>query len=333
MAVVIGVILGIAGAVYLSNTQTGTSTTFKSLTTTTQQITPKLTQTANVGFAQYSELPKNEMLTFANSVKISGKANNSLSLFSANELSIEHIPVKKGTFSKEVTLKPGRNNIALFENSLSQERTKVLKVFHYRKPATKPKLLSITDKIDATSEASILESKLEQKVIELRDKPIKVYSGKVVSLSEKELLLKTNNQTQKIMLEPEITNFFEVDDKDLNPIALSDVEKGETVTAFVSNIGGEEKSYTIYREPNTFLVVGKVSNINSSTYRLTIINYDKTTFDADIETTSVQTHYNKELSVIEKFGFSKLEIGQRIVALLYPSGTANSIQEYLIIHK
>jgi hypothetical protein len=327
VAVFIGILLGVLGAIYLSNSKPKNNAI---LTVGSVQITPEITTKASQ-LATYSKLPENESIVNNETLNISGKADNNSAMFLASLNGISNINVLKGKFSQKIELKPGLNELAILEYSGDNERLKLIKIYFYQKSAETKNYTSKTEET-STSEADILKDKLENKVIELRESPERAVNGTVKSINEKELLIEAGKEVYKIALETEITDIFEVNRVGaLTKIELDEVSKGVEATAFISKIGSEEKSYTVYIEPNEDIVVGKVSNLDEANYQVSVMNFDKTVTSLDIQTSTTQNYFDTKTKKTTEYGFSKLQIGQRIIAIVNPSGTSTSIDEYLCI--
>ena len=326
IAIVIGVAMGIGGALYFSNAAPPTKKPeTNTLVRNSVQITPILTGKSGGQLSEFANLPKSETLLTKNTLKIEGKADNKSLIVVADRLEIKPLQVKNGSFSEEFRLKPGMNEIVLYESLKEKEQLKILKLYYLelaKQSNSEP---------EATEEADILKAKLEAKVLELRNKPQKVFSGEITALSAKQITISHLGQPQKITVEPEITNFSDVSAYALLPIEFADLAKGDTVTAFVSDIGGDEISYTLYREPVLTVAAAKVSNIDDKNYKITLVDFDKSSFGTDIETSTMQTLYDTKSKKVVKGGFSKLSIGQRIFARLSGEKDDYSIDEYLII--
>jgi len=325
VAIVIGVAMGIGGALYFSNSSPSTKSGSNAFSFNSVEITPNLTG-KNKQLANFANLPEQGTLLTKNVLKLEGKADKESIIVAANRLEILPIQVKNGSFSEELRLKPGVNEIVLYESLKEKEQLKILKLFYLELAKE-----SGSDNTEATEEADILKAKLEAKVLELRNKPQKVFSGEIKSIANKVLTLSAMGSSQKITVEPEITNFSDVSGYSLSSIDFEDLAKGDIVTAFISDIGGDEISYTLYREPNLTVAAGKVSNIDEDNYKITLIDFDKSSYGADIETSTSQTLYDSKSKKVLKAGFSKLAIGQRIFARLSGNKDDYSIDEYLII--
>jgi len=328
IAIIIGIGLGLGGALYFSNAQSPKQKApqfeadFENTT-----VIPKTTSKAGK-FAEYKALPATNSLLNSDSFTLKGKAQDNSHLFVVNQLGIEPVSIEKGQFKKQVALKPGRNDLVLFELNNKKEQIKALRLYSFQiRKSTAPN----NDDEEATKEAGILKEKLEDKVIELRNSPKSVVSGEIKTVNEKNFTLVSGTEVTKVTVEPEITDFYQVNQNKLERGSFEDLKKGNSVTAFISDIGGEQISYTVYQEPNLAVAAGKISNLDEDQYQATIVNFDKTSFGADVQTSTTQNLYNQNNRQTTKGGFSKLTIGQYILAILSGSKQDYSIEEYLVL--
>lgn len=329
VAIGIGVILGLLGAIYFNNVKTASPSKNKIGSSTAEIVTlaptkPKLVSTV------FSGIPENNSLLKSNKLTIKGTSDNKAVIVLVDNVNVRIIPVKKGQLSETINLKPGLNQIAVSSYDKVQDLLKILNVYYLTPYENK---LLITENKKATDEAEILKQKLEKEVLEMRANVSKVFTGKIKQITDKEISLDISSQTKKFKLEPEITKFYLIKDLTLESLELSDFAKSDLVTIFLSNIAGEEKCYTVYKEPDITLVAGKISNLDKSNYKITMINYDKTTLSSDIEINSTQEFYDLKSKALQKGGFSKLLIGDHIFALIYTNkGGTYSFSEYLALH-
>lgn len=328
IAIVIGVLLGLAGALYLNTRHSFTLPSKPALTGKKVQIVTKPKNELNVRF---DTLPRiNEILT-KTPFEIKGFNRGFDLLVAANTSGIKTLRLKKsGPFKLTVELSPGFNRIILNAHAGKTVQVKVINVFYFKKRAVVP-TPTLAEEAEATNEAAILKKKLEQKVFELRSTAKKAVYGLVKTIDGKELAIVSEGKTYKVALEPEVTDFFQVDGVGVQEASFEDIAKNDTVTAFVSQIGDEEKSYTVYRESSRALFAGKVSNINTATYQVSLVNFDKTTHDIDVENGSVQKVYNMTTDTTERFGFSKLEVGDYIYAIADMADKNYFFEEYIMI--
>ena len=327
IAIIIGVSLGLFGAVYFSNfgkpsqKPTNPNSTFQ-----TKNLTPR-TGAKSAKLAEFTNLPKNNALLNKNTLNIAGTAEKTSHLFWGNQLELSTIKITNNKFNQTIKLKPGLNEIVFFELNSDKEQLKVLKVFYFQAQNTNLK----TDSDEATKEADVLKEKLEDKVLELRNSPKRVVSGQIKTIKDKVLTITSGSEVIKVTVEPEITNFYSLNNYNLEAIEFENLQTNDLITAFISDIGGEEISYTLYQEPLITVAAGKISNIDEDNYKMTIIDYDKSSFGADVQVNTIQNAYNLKSRLVEKSGFSKLTIGQRIFAIISGTKGNYSLDEYLII--
>ena len=324
VAIVIGVSLGIGGALIFGNLKP--KHTNQELTVKTANITPKVT-TQETQFATFKKLPKDNSIYNEGTIIIAGKADSSVLVFAANLVETKHLPIKNKQFSESLNLKPGLNEIVLYEINGDNDQTQILPIYYFKPNQGKVE----NEKEEATREADVLKEKLEAEALKLRDEPKQAINGQVKTINDKEISLKVGSNTKKIALEPEITNFYQAQGTELEEVGLGDINKGDTVTVFISEIAGDNISYTVYREPNQELSVGKISNVDENNYQVTILNFDKSTISADIETDTSQRQFNSKTKKTSKAGFSDLQIGRRIITTLFGGENDKSVSAYLII--
>lgn len=327
VAIGIGALLGLGVAIYLNNVPTGKT---PSVQVNSEQIsvTPKkLTNKQTV----FKDIPRPNEVRTKGTLSIKGESSDDTTLFIQTIQETIPVTVKNSVFSKDVTLKPGYNEIIISSKRKNGDQVKVLKFFYLQQQAA---VTPLPTEAQATSEAALLKQKLEKKVLELRANAQKAFYGTIQSIGEKELLLKNDADSLKVALEPEVTKFYGVEGTELEEIEVTDLEKGDLITVFLSDIGGEVKSYTMYREPKSVLVAGKLSNITDANYELTMINYEKTTLKADIDTGTQQQAYSIASKETVKYGFSKLKIGDAIFAVLNPNPDKSyTLERYLVVNE
>lgn len=326
VAIGIGALLGLGVAIYVSNVPTSKTPSIQT-STTKLSITPKdvsIKQTTFVGLPKLDEIRPAKLLT------ISGTAEKDTVLFVQTLLKTTPVTVTKNKFSAQIALKPGYNEIIITTHKKNGDQAKVLKFFHLAKVEVTP----IPTEKQSTSEASLLKDKLEQKVLELRSNAQKAFYGTITEITEKSISLKNESDKLKVTVEPEVTKIYDAATATLDELELSDLKKGMYMTVFLSDIAGEEKSYTMYREPNQVLVSGKISNVSETGFEVTMVNYEKTTIKADVDSTTTQSVYTIATGDTGKYGFSKLKIGDDIFAVLNTNSDGTfTIDRYLVANQ
>lgn len=326
LAIFIGVALGVAGALYI-NTQPSALKTSAAGTKEIAEISllpsPKVVQTA-----KYSGIPNS--LTVVNSDSITAKItepNGAIFVFQT-ALSIASSRHSK-VFTQKIVLKPGYNHIIISAVGKNNTQNNTFDLFYLPIQKDQPKVTGEEPK--ATSEAEVLKGKLEQKVLQLRSEAKKAVHGTVKDISDKTLTVTTDGKTVSIKLEPEVTKFYEVNGVDLVDREASDVASGDRVTVFISKLPDEEKSYTVYKDSLPSLIVGKIADIDDTAFRLTVLDLEQTKLLVDVESSTAQQAFNKESGKVEKYGFSKLQIGEQIFIIATQIKDIYTAGSYVVI--
>ena len=326
LAIFIGIALGIAGALYI-NTQSTASKASATGAKESAEISllpsPKVVQAA-----KYSGIP--DAFTVVNNdsitVKIS-EPNGALFVFQT-ALNIESSRHNK-VFTQKIALKPGYNRIIISAVGKNNTQNNTFDLFYL--PIQKEQLTVTEEEPKATSEAEVLKGKLEQKVLQLRSEAKKAVHGIVKDISDKTLTVTTDGKTVSIKLEPEVTKFYEVSGVDLVDREAADVVVGNTVTVFISKLPDEEKSYTVYKDSLPSLITGKIADIDDTAFRLTVLDLEQSKLLVDVENTTTQQAFNKESDKVEKYGFSKLQIGEQIFIIATQVKDIYTVGSYVVI--
>ncbi|MCR4326768.1 MAG: hypothetical protein NUV52_03875, partial [Candidatus Roizmanbacteria bacterium] len=185
---------------------------------------------------------------------------------------------------------------------------------------------------DATSEADAVKQKLEKQVLDLRYNAKKALFGVVTAITPAQITLTVEGVRKTVKLEPEVTRFHDVDsDGVVEDIDVADIDTGDAVTVFISVLANEEKSYTVYREPQQRLVVGKIAEVLASDYSLSVVGLNKSTTSYDVESTTAQQLYDTKTKKIGKSGFSELTVGTHLYAVVNGIEKGTSLSRYLAI--
>lgn len=325
VAVGIGLALGLLGAIYVSTIKPKSSVVVTTTPTVLITLKPEKKKMRNVLF---KNLPKSSALVHSNTLVVEGEADNRSVIVAHTRLATKILKVKRNQFREEVVLKPGKNEVLLSDISGTKQQLKLVNLFYFKKQIQ----TILEDDKKATTEAELLKKKIEKQVMDLRVNAKKVVYGVIKESSDKELIVTVDSKPVKVLLEPEITQFFTIDEQNLLEFESAKVSKGMVVTAFISAIGDEEKSYTVYIEPPTVLVAGKISNIDTKLYQVSLVNFDKTTMSADVESNTTQQSYTVKTKGTAKYGFSKLSIGDPFFASLTEGKDGTySLDRYLVV--
>lgn len=159
-----------------------------------------------------------------------------------------------------------------------------------------------------------LKEKVASKVKELMKKNNKAIVGKVVNISENLIKIKDlEGKEQEVKTDETLTKFYKITGSFQKEIKLSDIEKNDYL--IISGIVNDNKTIeanAIFVDQPFLVGSGKVMEIDKENYILKVISSDKTVYNISIETFTKQQILNIKTLEIEKTGFSKIIVGDRI---------------------
>ncbi|MCR4329397.1 MAG: hypothetical protein NUV65_02525 [Candidatus Roizmanbacteria bacterium] len=326
IAIFIGIALGVGGALYI-NTQSHTSRTSVSGDKQIAEISvlpsPKVVQNA-----KYSGIPAAMSVVNDDTVSVKIEDPNGSIFVFQTALTIASSRHDK-TFTQKITLKPGFNHLLFSAVGKNNTQNSMFDFFYL--PVQKDQLTPTDETPKATSEAEVLKDKLEKKVLQLRYEAKKAIHGTVKNISDSAIQINTDSKTVSIKLEPEVTRFYEVDGVDLIDKEAKDVTIGDEVTVFISKLPDEEKSYTVYIDSLPSVIAGKIADIDTLAFRLTVFDLEQSKLLVDVENTTNQQAFNKESGKVEKYGFSKLQIGEQLFILASKNKDIYTATSYVLI--
>lgn len=185
----------------------------------------------------------------------------------------------------------------------------------------------------ASDEAELLKQRLQEKVIALRYNAKKAVYGTVDELAKSVITVTTQSGKKSIVIEPDATRYYQIDGYGVDEIESDDIKKGDTVTVFISTIGDDEKSYTVYREPATRMVTGRIAQIDTTNYQISVLGIDRGSAAYDVETTTQQQIWNPSKKALEKIGFSKLTVGDRFFGTFTPRQNTKPLVFYVAVRR
>ncbi len=149
----------------------------------------------------------------------------------------------------------------------------------------------------------------------------KAVSGFITDISGNTITINTSNdQKYEIKLDDILTKYYRVVGNGRKEIKLSDLKKGDyAIAAGVINDKSVSANF-IYIDEAFLVRIGKVSQVNSDNYTLTVVTTDKDTYTLNIETTTKQQIINIKTLEVEKAGFSKIKVGDTIHFVAKQSG-------------
>ncbi len=192
----------------------------------------------------------------------------------------------------------------------------VTKVVSSTPTPTKAADNAVKEKLD--EQINDLKEKIASRVSELKLVEKRGIIGTVSEVSATKITLTDASGRTRLVDVDEITKFSS--DTAKSSFGISDLTKGTRIS--VLGIYNKQSKRILARFINTVITpsifTGAISEIDKKDFTLTVITEEqkKTTFD--IETITKIALYNKDDGVA-KYGFSKLEVGDRMIAIGFPN--------------
>jgi len=162
-----------------------------------------------------------------------------------------------------------------------------------------------------------LKERIASRVAELNLVEKRAVIGTVTETSGNQITLKDLTGKTRYIDVDEITKFSSVNAK--TGFGLSDIVKGTKIS--VLGLYNKQTQRILARFIETFIapvyISGRISKIDDTNFTITIISENKKESKVDIRTvTRVSTHTKED--DITKIGFSKLNVGDNVIATGYP---------------
>lgn len=157
------------------------------------------------------------------------------------------------------------------------------------------------------------KEKVASKVQELMKKNNKAFSGKVISISENLIKIKNlENKEFEVKIDSTLTKFYKITGSSQKEIKFSDIDKNDYL--IISGVINDKTidANAVFLDQSFLVDSGKVIEIDKENYNLKIIASDKTIYNLSIETFTKQQILNIKTLELEKTGFSKIIVGDRI---------------------
>ncbi|GIW65001.1 MAG: hypothetical protein KatS3mg092_0934 [Patescibacteria group bacterium] len=176
---------------------------------------------------------------------------------------------------------------------------------------------SSTPKISITNQdqkaIENLKEKVANKVQEIIKKNNKAIVGRVTSISDNLIKIKSvDNKEYEIKIDSTLTKFYKISGVNQKEIKIDDIAKNDyLIVSGIINDKTVDANAVFIDQP--FLVEsGKVIEVNKENYTVKVITSDKTVYTLSFETFTKQYILNIKTLDIEKSGFSKMIVGDRI---------------------
>lgn len=181
--------------------------------------------------------------------------------------------------------------------------------------ASKAAEQSLNEKLN--KQINQLKERIASRVAELNLVEKRGVIGTVTETSDNKITLMDLNGKTKLVDVDEITKFSSPSAK--SSFGISDLTKGTKIS--VLGLYNKQSKQILARFIDTFVtpvfLSGRVAALDKKNYTVTVISEDKKETILDIQTFTVISTRSKE-DGISRLGFSKLNIGDRIIATGFP---------------
>lgn len=177
---------------------------------------------------------------------------------------------------------------------------------------------SSTPKISITNQdqkaIENLKEKVANKVQEIIKKNNKAIVGRVINVSNNLIKIKSinNKEEYEIKIDSTLTKFYKISGVNQKEIKIDDITKDDYL--IVSGIINDKivDANAVFIDQPFLVESGKIIEVDKENYTIKVITSDKTVYTLSFETFTKQYILNIKTLEIEKSGFSKIIVGDRI---------------------
>lgn len=193
----------------------------------------------------------------------------------------------------------------------------------FAQTATSSPILSPTTTSNQNDAIQDLKDKVANKVAEIRKKNNRAVAGRIVSISDSSIKIKSSDQVDfDIKLkESGLTKYYQITGAQQKEIKKEVIEKGAyAIATGVIN----EKTITansVFIDQQYFSGSGKISEVDPDNYIIKVISADKSIYTISIETSTKQQLVNIKTLETERIGFSKIKEGDSVHFVAKINGT------------
>lgn len=157
------------------------------------------------------------------------------------------------------------------------------------------------------------KEKVANKVQEMMKKNNKAVSGVIVETSKNLIKIKDlENKNFDVKIDENLTKFYKISGSSQKEIKISEINKNDYI--IVSGIISDKiiDANLVFVDERFLVGSGKVMEVDKENFNIKVIVTDKTVYNISIESTTKQQILNIKTFEIEKAGFSKIIVGDRI---------------------
>ncbi len=176
--------------------------------------------------------------------------------------------------------------------------------------------IEASDEAEVTDEArkavEELKEKVESKVSELSKTNVKTRSGFITSIKEDTLTVEGEAGSFTTTIDGDLTTVYRISGTSRSEIESDDLKKGDYILVTGPEIGNEVTANTIHVDERYFAKSGKIIEVNSDDFYVTILTLEKDEFIIDIERGTTSQILDIKTLALETAGFSKLKEGDNL---------------------
>lgn len=183
------------------------------------------------------------------------------------------------------------------------------------KPTAVPTKETLNQKL--SEQINQLKEKIASRVSELNLVEKRGIIGVVVEVSSDKITLKDIQGNTRFIDVDEITKFSSASNKSFG---ISDLSKGTRISAL--GLYNKQSKRLLARfisaSVDPTFINGTINDIDNKNFYITVTTKDNKQVKLDVQTSTKLLSYDKD-NVLVKYGFSKLEIGDRVAAIGFPN--------------
>jgi len=158
-----------------------------------------------------------------------------------------------------------------------------------------------------------LKERLANKVAEIRKKDQKAISGFSILKDGAIFIKDTRDDLQyKVEIDGSLTKLYQILGATKREVKSEDIKKDMYLIVTGPVIDKTINANYVFIDESFIVQAGKVTEVNSTDYYITLTGYDKEQYSIDIESATKQNMLNIKTLEIEKTGFSKIKEGDTV---------------------
>ena len=182
-----------------------------------------------------------------------------------------------------------------------------------------------------------LKEKVAEKVQELKENNKKAVAGYIKDIKDNTVKITISDRTDvDAEIDETLTSFYDIASGKIQDRKQNDFKVGDYIFVTGPEIGQSLNANEIYKDKEFKVFSGKISEVDSAKFTVSVVSIDKITYTLDIEKGTKQELLNIKTLKTEKIGFSKLKEGDSVHVVVEadpkdPKQTSFSADRLLVI--